>query len=87
MSNSKARFTIPDSFVTSRRPGRHWNGVVFPKGSVQVEARVGEFERDVGLRSKGNVPPKRLDDWVMMDIIGWNDDNMRLLTTVSSEIQ
>jgi hypothetical protein len=54
---------------------------------VQVEARVGEFERDVGSRLKGSVPPKRLDDWVVKDIMGWNDDNMRLLTTVSGEIQ
>jgi len=44
-----------------------WNGVVFPKGSVQVEAHLGEFERDVGLRLKGGVPPKRLD-WVVRRI-------------------
>lgn len=41
-----------------------WNGIVFPKGSVEVEAYLGEFDHDVGVRLKGGVPPKRLD-WVV----------------------
>jgi hypothetical protein len=41
-----------------------WNGVVFPKGSVKVEARVTDFDHDVGVRLKGGLPPKRLD-WVV----------------------
>ena len=44
-----------------------WNGVVFPKGSVEVEARLEDFERDVGMRLKGGLPPKRLD-WVVRRI-------------------
>lgn len=41
-----------------------WNGVVFPKGSVKVEARVTDFDHDVGVRLRGGLPPKRLD-WVV----------------------
>jgi len=44
-----------------------WNGVVFPKGSVEVEAHLGEFEHDVGIKLKGGFPPKRLD-WVVRRI-------------------
>jgi len=44
-----------------------WNGVVFPKGSVKVEARLADFDHDVGLRLKGGIPPKRLD-WVVLRV-------------------
>jgi len=44
-----------------------WNGVVFSKGKVEVEAHLREFERDVGLRLKGGLLPKRLD-WVVRRI-------------------
>jgi hypothetical protein len=41
-----------------------WNGVVFPKGSMKVEARVRDFDYDVGVKLKGGFPPKRFD-WVI----------------------
>jgi hypothetical protein len=41
-----------------------WNGVVFPKGSVEVEARLEEFEHDLEATLKGGFPIKRLD-WVV----------------------
>ena len=44
-----------------------WDGVVFPNGSVEVEAHLGEFERDMKLRLKGGLSPKRLD-WVVRRI-------------------
>ncbi|KAH9990200.1 hypothetical protein BJV74DRAFT_837123 [Russula compacta] len=44
-----------------------WNGVVFPKGSVKVEARLSDFDHDVGLRLKDGLPLKRLD-WVVRRI-------------------
>jgi hypothetical protein len=44
-----------------------WNGVVFPKGSAEVEARLEEFEHDVGIRLKGGLAPKRLN-WVVRRI-------------------
>jgi hypothetical protein len=34
---------------------------------VEVEAYLGDFEREVGLRLKGGVPPRRLD-WVVRRI-------------------
>ncbi|KAH9000620.1 hypothetical protein EDB86DRAFT_2802022, partial [Lactarius hatsudake] len=30
-----------------------WDGVVFPKGSVKVEARLVDFNYDIGVRVKG----------------------------------
>jgi hypothetical protein len=44
-----------------------WNGVVFPKGSVEVDARLGEFEHDVGVRLKGGLTIQRLE-WVVRRI-------------------
>ncbi|KAI9511364.1 hypothetical protein F5148DRAFT_975292 [Russula earlei] len=44
-----------------------WDGIVFPKGTVTVEAHLGDFDHDVGLRLKGGLPPKRLD-WVVRRI-------------------
>ena len=44
-----------------------WNGIVFPKGTVNVEARVRDFDHDVGVRLKGGLPPKRLD-WIVRRI-------------------
>jgi hypothetical protein len=44
-----------------------WNGVVFPKGSVKVEARVRDFDHDVGVRLKSGLPPTRLD-WIVRRI-------------------
>jgi len=44
-----------------------WNGVVFPKGMVKVEAHVRDFDHDVGVRLKGGLPPKRLD-WIVRRI-------------------
>ena len=44
-----------------------WNGVVFPKGSVEVDAHLREFEHDVGVRLKGGLPIQRLE-WVVRRI-------------------
>ena len=44
-----------------------WNGVVFPKGSVEVDARLREFEHDVGVRLKGGLSIQRLE-WVVRRI-------------------
>lgn len=38
-----------------------WNGVVFPKGSVQVETRLVDFNYDVGVRLKGGLAPKKFE--------------------------
>lgn len=38
-----------------------WNGIVFPRGSVKVEARLGEFDYDVGLRLKGGIALQKLE--------------------------
>jgi hypothetical protein len=40
---------------------------VFPKGSVKVEARVRDFDHDVGVRLKSGLPPKKLD-WIVRRI-------------------
>jgi hypothetical protein len=44
-----------------------WNGVVFPRGSVKVEARIMDFNYDVGVRLKGGIPLKRLE-WAVRRI-------------------
>lgn len=44
-----------------------WNGVVFPKGTVEVGAHVRDFDHDVGVRLKGGLPPRRLD-WIVRRI-------------------
>ncbi|KAI9438322.1 hypothetical protein H4582DRAFT_255501 [Lactarius indigo] len=38
-----------------------WDGVVFPKGSVKVEARLVEFDYDVGVRTRDGLTLKRLE--------------------------
>jgi len=40
---------------------------VFLKVSVKVEARLEDFDHDVGLRLKGGIPRKKLD-WVVQRI-------------------
>jgi hypothetical protein len=40
---------------------------VFPKGSVEVDARLREFEHDVGVRLKGGLSIQRLE-WVVRRI-------------------
>ncbi len=44
-----------------------WNGVVFPKGSVKVEARLVDFNYDVGIRVKDGFALKMLE-WVVRRI-------------------
>jgi hypothetical protein len=44
-----------------------WNGVVFPRGSVKVEARIVDFNYDVGVRLKGDIPLKRME-WAVRRI-------------------
>jgi hypothetical protein len=44
-----------------------WNGVVFPKDSVRVNARLVDFDYDVGLRLKGGIAPKKLE-WAVQRV-------------------
>ncbi|KAI9464086.1 hypothetical protein BJY52DRAFT_1251516 [Lactarius psammicola] len=44
-----------------------WNGVVFPKGSVKVEAHLVDFNYDIGIRVKDGFALKRLE-WAIRRI-------------------